>query len=164
MYTLFLVLNSVKSNFLSSLFSIDSDTDNERSTFLTDQTKYGSSLLGFDPQLDSILDNEWIVFGKETCSFTKKAIHVLKKHGNDPFFVDMEKQMKELYEKLKKLLGHDTLPLIIHEKKFFGGYTQVLQFYNEKDSNQKPDEQLSEVDKFYKDYYKKNYENDLRSI
>merc|ERR1712228_367993 len=127
-FSLIATLNLVSANFFTNLFS----DDNMKSSHLTDKTKYGAPVMGIDPLLDSI-KSSWIVFGKETCPFARKAVSLIKSSGETMTFFNKEKEMKEVYEKLKGMLGHDTIPLVIHNGTFVGGYTQTLEYFHKDD-------------------------------
>ncbi|KRH93243.1 Glutaredoxin [Pseudoloma neurophilia] len=128
--------------------------DTLKTSKLTDKTKYGFPLKDIDKNLNKILNKDWIVFGRRTCPFTRKAMALLDHEQEDYLFVDKENDMKEAYENLKDTLNHDTIPLIIREGKFLGGYTQLLEFFHKKDSEVSEWEKQSPKDQMAINYYK----------
>lgn len=151
---MFFLFYPISTSFLYDLFSNDS----LRSSGLTDPTKYGMSVRDIDPSLDNILTNDWVIFGKITCPFTLKAMVLLKHEQQDYIFVNKEAEMKNVYEKLKTNLNHKTIPLIVREGKFFGGYTQLLDFFGKKDDEVSEMEKMSPEDNKANDYYTKMME------
>lgn len=147
---IFLLYSIIQCNFLTDIFS----DDNMKTSRLTDATKYGRAVSGIDPALDSLLTTNWIVIGKRTCPFTQKAMTLLRNQGEEYIFLDKEDSLKKVYEKLKTILNHDTIPLVINKGKFIGGYTQTLEYFQKKDVEVTEMQKGSVEDQLAKDYYK----------
>lgn len=139
---MFPFLSLIRTNFLFDLFS----DDTLASSNLTDKNKYGLSVKDIDPSLNEYLNNDWVIFGTKTCPFTRKAVFLLKYKENQPEFIDKEGNMKNVYEKLKTFLSHDTIPLIINDGNFLGGYSQLLEYYGMTDEEITRLEKMQSID------------------
>ncbi|ELQ76118.1 Glutaredoxin [Trachipleistophora hominis] len=132
---------------LSSLF--DSIKFENYENFV-DEARYDAEIKTNDSALIDLMKTEFVVFGTETCGYTKKALTLLKDKGMSYVFVDKDKNMTNTYEDLKKDLRHETLPLIIRNRRFFGGYGKLKEYF------ENPYEFYK---KYYEKYYGKNYGN-----
>lgn len=122
-----------------------------------DRARYDADINTEDPSLLELMKTEFVVFGTETCGFTKKALGLLKDKGVSYVFVDKDKNMTNTYETLKSTLQHDTLPLIIHNKRFLGGYGKLIKYFENPMNNS--DSTQDSYRKYYENYYKGYYGN-----
>lgn len=124
---IFILFSVVRSGFLTSLFGSSIPDFN---SYLKLSDKFGTPL-GELANLDPVLSGPWVVIGKPTCPYTQKALVLLRHEGYFPKFVD--KATAPYYEKLKTELHHETIPLVVNEGMFIGGYTQVLEKFGKED-------------------------------
>jgi len=85
-------------------------------------------------------DNDYIIFGLSHCIYCKKTIEFLQNNYisykyyliddfKDLFFKNFIKLGSE-YKSLDINLKHNTVPVIFYKKKFIGGYTDLVEIFN----------------------------------
>ena len=87
-------------------------------------------------KISSIESKYYIVFGLSTCPYCIKTLELLRKSNVNykyysvdeckKIFFDLLSQISQRYSELKITSNHKTFPVIFHEKKFIGGYTELL--------------------------------------
>ncbi len=78
-------------------------------------------------------NKEWLVYGRENCSYCTKTIENLKSKPDSYEYVDIDKHGggNKVKQKLSEWIGdYSTVPLIFHDKKFIGGYAEMIQIQN----------------------------------
>ena len=77
--------------------------------------------------------NRYIVYGRNTCIFCKKALDLLKEEGKVNIFFDFSED-PEAIEDAKDFYGSETVPIILEndnesgQTKLIGGYTELKEY------------------------------------
>ena len=84
--------------------------------------------------------NNVIIFGLSYCSYCKKTIELLKKKKISYKYYEIDKYYNIFFNLLNKIaehyisldinINHRTFPVIFINKKFIGGYNELLQIFN----------------------------------
>ena len=87
-------------------------------------------------------DNDYVVFGLSNCIFCKKAIDFLQNNNISFKYYPIDNFKELFFKNLVKLSGnypilhinsqHNTVPIIFYKKKFIGGYTDLLNKFNQR--------------------------------
>ncbi len=86
-------------------------------------------------------NNDYIVFGLSYCVFCKKTVEFLQKNNishkyyliddfKEIFFKNFIK-LAENYKNLNINPSHNTVPVIFYKNKFIGGYTDLINKFNQ---------------------------------
>ncbi len=84
-----------------------------------------------------------IVYGTKTCTWCEQVVRALKKHTTSITKVDVNEPDK--LEEMKKFAGEDarTVPQVVINGKYIGGYTEVDRYLK----SLKPVEKEPEIDR-----------------
>lgn len=70
-----------------------------------------------------------IIYTTTTCTYCNLAKSLLNKNKINYKEINLEKNIK-IFSQLKKKYNHHTVPLIIINKKFIGGYSELKSLIN----------------------------------
>lgn len=147
---LLLNLNTIRTGFFTDLFS-----NNEiKNAELNEGSRKNTSVIGLNPIIDENMQTEWIVIGRYSCPFTRKAVILIKSQGGSVVFLDEKDDLKDTLDELQTTLRHKSAPTVIHNGIFIGGFEQTLQYFGKKNEDVHDEDFIEEIDS--KRYRNKN--------
>lgn len=77
---------------------------------------------------NALSEQEFVVFGRQTCPYTMSAVEWLKDHDKYFSFFDVSKLPKRHADYVKRVSKMTTVPQIYRNGKLIGGYDELENF------------------------------------